>query len=62
MNVIRREPVLTTILALVSATMALLAAFGVDLTDAQQTAILGFVAALVAAAFLIRSLVTPVKR
>lgn len=45
-NAARTEPVLTTasITAAVSAVIALLVAFGVDLTEAQTTAILGVVA------------------
>lgn len=45
-NAARTEPVLTTasITSAVSAVIALLVAFGVDLTEAQTTAILGVVA------------------
>jgi hypothetical protein len=51
---ITREP--TLILGLVTATIALVVAFGIDLTKEQTGAIFGFVAALI---LLLRWLVTP---
>lgn len=59
----KSEPAALTngIIALVTAALALLVAFGVDVTQEQSAAILGFVAAVVAfAGFFIRSKVTPV--
>lgn len=53
----KNEPVLVggAVTGLVTATLALLVAFGVDLDSAQQAAILGFVTALIAVvAFLVR--------
>lgn len=55
----KNEPVLTVVTGLVVASLALLAAFGVDTTDEQKAAIVGFIAALYAAATLIRSKVSP---
>ena len=58
------EPVLTaaSALAVVSAVIAVLVAFGVHLTDAQVAAILGLVGVVapIALAFVVRSKVTPV--
>jgi hypothetical protein len=59
---VKGEPVLTVITALVVATVALLAAFGLDFTQAQTAAIVGWVAAVYGAAVLIRSRVSPVRR
>jgi hypothetical protein len=60
-----REPLVTaaTITALVTALIGLLVAFGVDLTDDQQTAVLGVVAVVapLVVALFTRSKVTPVK-
>lgn len=59
-----REPLVTAsfITALVTAVIALVVALGIDISDDQQTAILGLCAALapVAVALLARSKVTPV--
>ncbi len=55
----RNEPVLSAVTGLVVASVALLVAFGVEVTDEQKLAIVGFVAALYAVAVLIRSRVTP---
>jgi len=59
----KNEPLVTraTIVAGVGAVLALLAAFGLDLSDAQQNAILGvaLVAAPLMVAFLARPHVTP---
>lgn len=62
-NVTRNEPVFTvaTITALVAAVVAAVVAFGVDLSDDEQTAILGLstvIAPLIVAAFA-RGKVTP---
>lgn len=57
----RSEPVLTVISGLVMASLALLAAFGLDFTTEQIGAIGTFVAALYAAALLIRAKVSPVS-
>lgn len=59
----KREPLITTatITGLVAAVIALVVAFGVDLSDEKQTAILGVVsviAPLIVAAF-VRGQVTP---
>lgn len=56
---ISREPVVTAALAFVGALIALLAAFGVDLTADQQSAIGAFCAAVLALAVVVRSKVTP---
>lgn len=58
----RNEPVLTIITGLVGATIALLAAFGLDFTAEQTAAIVGWVAAVYAAAVLMRSKVRPTGR
>lgn len=52
METIQREParIGAAIISLITTLMALLVAFGVDITNAQQEAILGFVAAVVAIA------------
>lgn len=56
----RTEPVLTILTGLVTATLALLAAFGLDFTAEQSGAIGAFVVALYGAAMWIRSKVRPV--
>lgn len=64
-----REPARwgAAVISLITALMALLVAFGVDITNAQQEAILGFVAAVIAVAapFVVnewvRRRVTPVE-
>lgn len=60
----KREPAITvgTVSAAVAAILALLVAFGLDVTEEQQTAILGVVAALgpIVAGVLIRGKVSPV--
>jgi uncharacterized protein (DUF697 family) len=56
------EPVLTAVTAFVVATIALLVAFGVDLTEAQTAAIVGWVAAAYGVALLVRSMVTPTAK
>lgn len=62
----RSEPVITTatITAAVAALLGLLVAFGVDLSDDQQKAILGVIAAVgpLVAAYFARSRVTPVGK
>ena len=58
----KSEPVLTAITGLVAAAIAVLVAFGVDFTQAQTSAIVGFVAAVYAVAGIVRSMVTPTKR
>lgn len=55
----RNEPVLTAATGLVVAGLALLVAFGVDVTEAQIAAITGFVAAVYAVAAIVRQKVTP---
>lgn len=54
---IRREPVLVS--TLVGAILALLVAFGVDISDEQKTAIIGVIVAV--SALVARQQVTPVK-
>lgn len=61
MNPIKSEPVVTAVLALVTAGLGLLAAFGVTLTPEQAGAVIGFVAAAFGVALLVRSRVTPTK-
>ena len=58
---IRREPVLSGLLALEAAVVTLLVAFGVNLTSAQQSAIAGFFVALLTVGYAIRRQVSPVK-
>lgn len=62
----KREPVLTigSVAALVAAILALLVAFGANLTDVQTQAILAVIAAAgpVVAALLARRKVTPTRR
>lgn len=53
------EPVLTGITALVIASIVLLVAFGVHVTDDQKTAIVAFIAALYAIGVVIRANVKP---
>jgi hypothetical protein len=55
----KNEPVLTAATGLVTAGVALLAAFGVEFTTEQTAAIGGFVAAVYAVALLVRSKVSP---
>lgn len=63
MKLSQSEPVITvgSIGAIAAAVLALIVAFGVDLTDEQQTAILGVVAvaAPIIVAIVTRRLVTP---
>lgn len=59
MNLIAREPVVTGIVGLVATFLTVLTAFGVEFTDEQSAAVLGFVGALLALAVLLRSQVTP---
>ena len=61
----KREPAITvgTVSAAVAAVLTLLVAFGLDITEEQQTAILGVVATIgpLVAGLLIRRRVTPVS-
>jgi hypothetical protein len=57
----KSEPVVTLVLGLVAAGVALLVAFGVDITQAQGAAIGGFVVAALALGVFVRSKVTPTK-
>lgn len=61
MNSIRNEPVIVGLLSLIAATIALLVAFGVALTQLQISAILHFFEALLIVGLLIRNKVSPVK-
>lgn len=56
------EPVLTAITGLVAASIALLAAFGVEFTTDQVAAILGWVVAVYGVALIVRARVDPVSR
>jgi len=62
----KREPAITvgTISAAVAAVLALLVAFGIPVTDDQQTAILGVVAALgpIVTGLIVRRKVTPTSK
>ncbi len=64
-NTMKREPAITvgTISAAVAAILTLLVAFGLDITEEQQTAILGVVAAVgpIVTGLLIRRKVSPVE-
>ena len=66
MNFTDNEPAITAggITALVSALIALGAAFGMPITDAQKTAILSLVAivAPIAVGLVVRGFVTPTKK
>jgi uncharacterized membrane protein len=62
MKVVSDEPVLTAITGLIAATAGLLAAFGVNLTDEQLTALLAFIPAVYAVALVVRHFVTPTKK
>ena len=57
-----KEPVVTLVVALIAAAGALLAAFGVNVSDAQIAAISAFVVAALTLAFWVRSQVTPTKK
>lgn len=59
---IRNEPVLGLVTAFVVAAIALLVAFGVDLTDGQKLAVVGFVGAAFSLGTYVRSRVSPVRR
>lgn len=54
-----KEPVVTLVLGLVGAAVALLVAFGVSITEAQCAAIGAFVVAAVGLGLYVRSKVTP---
>lgn len=58
-KVISNEPVIAAILAVVAATIALLIAFNVHISAGQREAIEGWVGAVLALGFLVRSRVTP---
>jgi hypothetical protein len=57
-----KEPVMTLVLSLVAAGVAVLVAFGVDVTQAQAAAVGGFAAAAVGLGLFVRSRVSPVER
>jgi hypothetical protein len=59
---IRNEPVLTGVTALLAAAAGLLVAFGVHLTDVQIAALVEFVQAAYAVALLVRRAVTPTAK
>ncbi len=56
---LKREPVIAV--DMIKNAMLMAVAFGLDLTDAQQTAVLAFVATSTAMAFGTRKLVTPMQ-
>lgn len=58
----KSEPVLTAVTGLVAASIALLAAFGVDFTAEQTAAIVGWVVAVYGVALIVRSKVRPWKQ
>lgn len=62
LEALKNEPLLTAITALVAAAIALLVAFGVDVTDDQKIAIGGFVVALYVLVGVVRSKVTPTRK
>jgi predicted anti-sigma-YlaC factor YlaD len=62
MHPVQNEPVLTGLTAALASAGALLAAFGVHLTDLQIAAIVQFVQAAYLLAFLVRAQVTPKAR
>ncbi len=55
-----REPVLTAVTVLIAATIGLLVAFGVEVTEDQKAAIVAFVVATYVMAGIVRQKVTPV--
>lgn len=59
MNVVKSEPVLTAAVAFTTAVIAVLVAFGVDLTQQQTAAVVGLVIAGFGLAAVVRSRVTP---
>lgn len=61
MNAIRNEPVIVALLTLIAATIALLVAFGVKLTELQVSAVIHFFEALLIVGLLIRNKVSPVN-
>ncbi len=61
-NLVKNQPVISAFLAEVTALIALLVAFGVDLTDAQIAAITGFVGASAVLTGLVWKAVTPVSK
>lgn len=56
------EPVIALVLGMIAAGIALLAAFGVNVTEEQTAAIGGFAAAALAFGFYVRSKVTPTAK
>jgi hypothetical protein len=61
-KLVQNEPVLTALTVFVAAVFAVLAAFGVDVTDDQVKALIGLTVAAYVLAAVVRSKVTPVKR
>jgi uncharacterized protein (DUF697 family) len=53
------EPVIALVLGLIAAGIALLVAFGINITEAQAGAITAFAAAALALGFYVRAKVTP---
>lgn len=62
MTTIKNEPVVAAILLVIAASIALLVAFGVHVTADQREAIEGWVGAVLALGFLVRSRVTPAAK
>lgn len=62
METVKNNPVVTAFIALAAAVIAVLAAFGVDLTDAQTAALLGLIVPAAAVILWVRSLVTPTRK
>ena len=61
MQTIKNEPVMTAILAFVVATIALLVAFGVQVTAEQREAIEGWAGSALILGLVVRSRVTPTR-
>lgn len=61
-KLLANEPVMAAILAVVTATIVLLVAFGVHVTADQREAIEGWVGAVLALGLLVRSRVSPAKK
>ncbi len=59
---LKNEPLLTAITALVAASIVLLVAFGVTVTDEQKIAIAAFVIALYVFVGVVRAKVTPTRK
>lgn len=60
MNVVKNEPIVSAVVAVIAASAALLVAFGVPLTETQIGAVSGEAVAVIGLGLLVRAKVTPV--